>query len=286
MNSPPVTIRALRAERREEALRRGINPRDVDLLLGDLLGRSLPWLISHGDEPADAEALDAMLARRYAGEPIQYIRGRSEFYGRDFYVDDRVLIPRPETELLVEATLDRAPRGARVVDVGTGSGCIALSLALERSDLRVLGVDKSIAALAVAKRNRDRLEAPAHLAASDLLESIRKADVIVSNPPYIAEADVETLATEVREYEPHVALTPGPRGTEAIEQILDRCRVGFSPPGRAEARPTFPLVLMEVGFGQEQSVRDVAAAHGFTVDDFLNDLAGIPRVVVLSRDGE
>jgi len=259
-------------------LRRGLNPRDVDLLLGDLLGRSLPWLISHGDEPADAEALDAMLARRYAGEPIQYIRGRSEFYGRDFFVDDRVLIPRPETELLVEATLDRAPRGARVVDVGTGSGCIALTLSLERPDLRVLGVDKSIAALAVAKRNRDRLQAPAHLAASDLLESIRKADVIVSNPPYIAEADVETLASEVREYEPHIALTPGPRGTEAIERILLLCGAG--------ALAGDPLILMEVGFGQEQNVRDVAAAHGFTVDDFLNDLAGIPRVVVLSRDGE
>lgn len=267
-----ISIRNLRGSRREEALRRGINPRDVDLLLGDLLGRSLPWLISHGDEPADAAALDAMLARRYAGEPIQYIRGRSEFYGREFIVDDRVLIPRPETELLVEATLDRAPRGARVVDIGTGSGCIALTLALERRDLRVLGVDKSIAALAVAKRNRDQLHSSANLAASDLLESIRTADVIVSNPPYIPEADVETLATEVRDFEPRIALTPGPRGTEAIERILDSI-------GNA-------MVLMEVGFGQEQSVRDVAAAHGFNVDDFLNDLAGIPRVVVLSRDGE
>jgi release factor glutamine methyltransferase len=266
------TIRKLRESRREEALRRGINPRDVDLLLGDLLGRSLPWLISHGDEPADEAALDAMLARRYAGEPIQYIRGRSEFYGREFYVDHRVLIPRPETELLVEATLDRAPHGARVVDIGTGSGCIALTLAIERPDLRVLGVDKSIAALAVAKRNRESLQAQASLAASDLLESIRTADVIVSNPPYIAEADVETLATEVRDFEPRIALTPGPRGTEAIERILRSA-------GNA-------LVLMEIGFGQEQSVRDVAAAHQFTVDDFLDDLAGIPRVVVLSRHGE
>ncbi|HEX7190327.1 MAG TPA: peptide chain release factor N(5)-glutamine methyltransferase, partial [Thermoanaerobaculia bacterium] len=264
----------------------GLNPRDVDLLLGDLLGRSLPWLISHGDEPANDAALDAMLARRYAGEPIQYIRGRSEFYGREFYVDDRVLIPRPETELLVEATLDRAPHGARVVDVGTGSGCIALTLALERPDLRVVGVDKSIAALAVAKRNRLALGSPASLAASDLLESVRAADVIVSNPPYVAEGDVETLATEVRDFEPRIALTPGPSGTEAIERILESCRAGFSPPGRAEARPTFPMLLMEVGFGQEQRVRDVAAAHHFTVDDFLNDLAGIPRVVVLSRDGE
>jgi release factor glutamine methyltransferase len=267
-----MMIRKVRESRREEALRRGINPRDVDLLLGDLLGRSLPWLISHGDEPADAAALDAMLARRYAGEPIQYIRGRAEFYGREFVVDDRVLIPRPETELLVEATLDRAPRGARVVDVGTGSGCIALTLALERPDLRVLGVDRSLGALAVAKRNRERLNATATLAASDLLEAVRTADVIVSNPPYIAEADVETLATEVRDFEPRLALTPGPLGTEAIERIL------------CGGRP--PHVLMEVGFGQEETVRQLAAAHHFSVDDFLDDLAGIPRVVVLSRDGE
>lgn len=183
-----------------------------------------------------------------------------------------MLIPRPETELLVEAALDHAPHGARVVDIGTGSGCIALTLALERSDLRVLGVDKSFGALAVAKGNRERLNANALLAASDLLEGVRQVDVIVSNPPYIAAADVETLATEVRDYEPRIALTPGPRGTEAIERILASA-------GNA-------MVLMEVGFGQEQSVRDVAAARGFTVDDFLDDLAGIPRVVVLSRDGE
>jgi release factor glutamine methyltransferase len=213
-----------------------------------------------------------MLARRYTGEPIQYIRGRAEFYGREFSVDDRVLIPRPETELLVEAAIDRAPRGARVIDIGTGSGCIALTLSLERPDLRVLGVDKSIAALAVARKNRERLNAPADLAASDLLDSVRAAAVIVSNPPYIAAADVETLAPEVREFEPHLALTPGPRGTEAIERMLSAA---------ANA-----LVLMEVGFGQEQSVREVAAAHQFEVDDFLNDLAGIPRVVVLSKHGE
>jgi len=249
-----------------------MNPRDVDLLLGDLTGRSLPWLLSHGDETADEAALDALLARRYAGEPIQYIRGRCEFYGREFIVDDRVLIPRPETELLVEATLDRAPHGASIVDVGTGSGCIALTLALERPDLRVLGVDKSIAALAVAKRNRERLQANASLVSSDLLDAIRAADVIVSNPPYIAAADVETLATEVRDFEPRIALTPGPLGTEAIERILDSS-------GNA-------IVLMEVGLSQEQSVRDVAAARGFTIDDFLDDLAAIPRVVVLSRHGE
>jgi release factor glutamine methyltransferase len=260
-------------------------------------GRSLPWLIAHGDETVDAAALDALLARRYAGEPIQYIRKRSDFYGRDFYVDDRVLIPRPETELLVEAAIDRAPRGARVIDIGTGSGCIALTLALERPDLCVIGTDRSLEALAVAKLNRERLQANATLVASDLLDAIRGADVIISNPPYIASADVETLAPEVRDFEPHIALTPGPRGTEAIERILEvagSAELGarsHSPapssqlPAPSSSSPK-RLVLLEVGFGQEVSVRAVANVYRFQVDAFLNDLAGIPRVVVLSRDGE
>jgi release factor glutamine methyltransferase len=132
----------------------------------------------------------------------------------------------------------------------------------------------------VANVNRERLQANATLVASDLLDAVRSADVIVSNPPYIASADVETLAPEVRDFEPRIALTPGPRGTEAIERILDRCRAGFNP----EACPT--LVLMEVGFGQEESVRELAARYSFRIDAFLNDLAGIPRVVVLSKDGE
>ena len=132
----------------------------------------------------------------------------------------------------------------------------------------------------MANVNRERLQANATLVASDLLVAVRSADVIVSNPPYIASADVETLAPEVRDFEPRIALTPGPRGTEAIERILDRCRAGFNP----EACPT--LVLMEVGFGQEESVRELAARYSFRIDAFLNDLAGIPRVVVLSKDGE
>src|SRR5947199_4457602 len=150
-----MKIGPLRSRWREEAFRCGINPRDVDLLLADAAGKPVTWVIAHGDESVDGAPFEAQLERRFAGEPLQYIRGRTEFYGREFVVDDRVLIPRPETELLVEATLDRAPHGARVVDVGTGSGCIALTLALERPDLRVLGVDKSIGALAVARRNRE-----------------------------------------------------------------------------------------------------------------------------------
>src|SRR5436305_4768379 len=150
-----TTIAELRNHWREEALRRGVTPRDVDLLLSDVTGRSLAWVFAHGDEELDATRFEALIARRFAGEPLQYIRGRTEFYSRDFYVDDRVLIPRPETEVLVEAVIARVPIDAKVIDIGAGSGCISVTLALERPDLHVFAVDASFAALAVAKRNRD-----------------------------------------------------------------------------------------------------------------------------------
>lgn len=256
---------------RDEALERGVNPRDVDLLLGDMLNKSLPWLIAHDDEIIDPAPLTAMLRRRFAGEPIQYIRRRTEFFSHSFYVDDRVLIPRPETEILVETVLERAPQNARVLDIGTGSGCIAISLELARRDLRVIGIDISPEALTVAHRNRRALGSHVGLAASDLFESIRgRFDIIVSNPPYVADGELMSLALEVRQYEPRVALTSGPKGTEIIERILGQA-------GNA-------TVMMEVGYGQEQVVRDLAASRGYLVEAFIPDLAGIQRVVVLSKD--
>src|SRR5688572_17266496 len=180
---------------REDALQRGINPRDVDLLLSDLLGQPLSWLLAFGETLVDAAPLEALLARRYAGEPLQYIRKRTEFYSREFFVDDRVLIPRPETELLVETALERAPRDGRVIDIGTGSGCIAISIERERPDLHVAAVDRSPDALAVAARNRARLESGVQLLASDLLSAVRGTfDVITSNPPYVPLAEYEELA--------------------------------------------------------------------------------------------
>jgi release factor glutamine methyltransferase len=247
--------------------RDGANRRDVDLLISDLIGRSVAWVVAHGDESIDEARLDPLLQRRLTGEPLQYIRGRTEFFGHEFYVDDRVLIPRPETELLVEAAMARAPRGARVVDIGTGSGCIAVSLQRARPDLRVVATDVSIGALAVARRN-----GATALVASDVLAAIRGAfDLIVANPPYIVAAEVEQLQTEVRDYEPRVALTPGPRGTEVIERILQQA-------GNA-------IVMMEMAMGQESAVRTLAAANRFHVDDVIADLAGIPRVVILSAGG-
>lgn len=257
-------IDALRARLRAEAERRGASPRDVDLLLADLTGRTPAWLYAHGEEPADPATLEALLQRRFAGEPLQYIRGRVEFFGREFFVDDRALIPRPETEIVVETAMARAPRGGRVVDVGTGSGCIAVTLALERPDLRVFAVDLSPAALALARRNAGSLGADVRFAASDVLAATRGAfDLVVSNPPYIPWADVETLATEVRDHEPRIALTPGPRGTEMIERII------------AEAGEA--AVILEIGLGQLPLIG--------AVEEVVKDLAGIDRVVVLSRHG-
>lgn len=270
MGNMTETIASLRARYRDLASTRGVDPRDVDVLLADVAGRSAAWLFAHGDERIDPAVLDTLVARRLRGEPLQYIRGRSEFFGRELFVDDRVLIPRPETELLVEAAVARAPGGGRVLDVGAGSGCVAISLERERPDLEVISIDLSVAALAVASHNARRHGSRVRLAASDALDAIRgEFDLIVSNPPYIPAAEIETLAVEVRDHEPRGALTPGPRGTEVIERILEARRA--------------PLVLLEIGYGQLPDVRRVA--RGYEIVEVVNDLAGIERVVVLSRHG-
>jgi release factor glutamine methyltransferase len=248
----------------------GVDPRDVDLLLADALGRTPAWLFAHGEERIDPGAIEALVERRRTGEPLQYIRGHAEFFGRDFFVDDRVLIPRPETELLVEAAIARAPRDARVLEIGTGSGCIAISLERERPDLEVTSIDASVAALAVASRNARAHASAVRFIASDACEGIRGSfDLIVSNPPYIPAAQYAGLQTEVRDHEPRGALTPGPRGTEMIERILDARRA--------------PVVMLEIGFGQLPDVRQVAG--GYDIVQVINDLAGIERVIVLSRHG-
>jgi release factor glutamine methyltransferase len=246
------------------------NPRDVDVLLADVTGRTAAWLFAHGEEPIDPAPVEALVRRRIDGEPLQYIRQRAEFFGREFFVDDRVLIPRPETELLVEAAIKCATKGARVLDVGSGSGCIAITIERERQDLEVTSIDVSTAALAVATRNAREHGANVRFAASDAFEAIRgEFDLIVANPPYIPRADYEQLAIEVRDHEPQLALTPGPRGTEVIERILEASRA--------------PMVMLEIGFGQLSDVR--AVAHGYEIIQVINDLAGIERVVVLSRHG-
>ena len=267
----------VRTRFRDEALQRGVSPRDVDLLLADLLGQSPAWVFSHGEVQIDASPLERLLERRFAGEPLQYIRGRTEFFSHEFVVDDRVLIPRPETEVLVETAIARAKPGARVVDIGTGSGCIAIALERARPDLRVTGVDLSVDALAVANINRRRLSSNVRFVASNLMASIdAEVDLVVSNPPYIAAPEIAALAPEVRLFEPMMALTPGRTGLEIIERILTQSRSRLSLTG---------MLIMEIGYGQQQQVRAAAEEATYTVDELVPDLAGIDRVVVLSRRG-
>ena len=272
-----ATIREARAAGRERGARGWISARDADLLLADALGREPVWLLAHDTDQIDEEAahaFDDSLARRIAGEPVQYIRGRCEFYGREFLVDRRVLIPRPETELLVERVVRIAPRGARVVDVGAGSGCIAITLAAERPDLRVMSVDLSPGALAVARANAAQLGVRVSFAGSDLLSACRGPfDVVVSNPPYVAEGERERMQREVVAWEPHLALFAGERGMSVIVRLLAEASRLVASRG---------VVALEIGYDQAKLLAELAAATGWQLE-IHPDLAGIPRVALLRR---
>ena len=255
--------------------------RDAELLLLHVTGKDRAFLLAHPEGPLSAEQLaryQELVARRKAGEPIQYITGEREFYGLRFAVTPDVLIPRPETEHLVEAALERIPLHApfRVADVGAGSGAIAVALAVARPLAKITALDISPAALQVAEQN-----AAAHgvgerlrFLPSDLLASVagERFDMVVSNPPYIADGERETLAAEVRKHEPPMALFAGPTGLEVYERLV---------PEAARALPRGGWLLLEMGAGQhvqlEQLLTDWAGIS------FLADLQGILRVAVAQR---
>lgn len=216
------------------------------------------------------------LDERLKGKPTQYITHKQEFYGRDFYVDARVLIPRPETEHLVEAALAwlNGRAGARVLDLGAGSGAVAISVALE-SGIAVAASDISIAALEVAERNRRAHNAAVQLLAADLVDAVAAAslDLLVSNPPYVPGADAANMQREVREWEPHVALFAGDTGLEIYRRLIgDAARV-VKPGGR---------LLMELGYQSLDPVREMLAA-GWADIGVISDLAGLPRVIGATR---
>jgi release factor glutamine methyltransferase len=205
--------------------------------------------------------------RRRSREPVAYILGRKGFRALELEVDRRVLVPRPETEHVVEAALG-LPAGSRVVDVGTGSGAIALALKDERPDLVVLATDVNPEALEVARANAARLGLDVELVAGDLLAGISEVDAVVSNPPYIAEGD--TVMPEVARYEPHDALFAPDAGLAVIRRLA---------PAAAGAR----FIALEHGAGQGDAVEEILRAAGFEDTSRVRDLAGIERVAVGRR---
>lgn len=252
--------------------------RDVAVLARHLLGWDLAaWLGRQRDEaPTDlAAALGALVVRRATGEPVAYLTGTREFYGRTFRVTPDVLIPRPETELLVERALalvdERPPTALTIVDVGTGSGCIAVTLAAERPLLHVIATDTSEAALLVAGTNAqrhgvaDRLE----LRAGSLLSGVGAADLVVSNPPYIALSERDSLMRDVRDFEPATALFGGSDGLAVIRALVTAAWETLRPGG---------TLLLEIGAGQAEAVRQLVSSAGFAAVRIRMDLAGHPRI--------
>lgn len=269
---------------RERLRTAGIEPagRESTLLLGTVLGAREASLLALDREavagPNEARFRE-LIERRTAGEPIAYLLGEKEFFGRDFAVDRRVLIPRPETEHLVEIALRLdLPDRARVLDIGTGSGCIAISVAAERRNWQVVATDVSLAALAVARTNarRHQVESRVHLLAADLVDGLELSsfDVVLGNPPYVEEEIVPFLSRDVRDFEPRVALTAGPEGLEAIRTLLDAA-VGLRPGA---------WLAFEFGFGQGDAIVELARSSGnFDRIELRCDLAGIERDVLLRR---
>jgi release factor glutamine methyltransferase len=244
---------------------------DAELLLGSVLGVGRARLLIDAREPLPAGALERyeeLIARRAAREPVAYIVGQRNFRRIMLSVDPRVLIPRPETELLVEVGLS-LPGGARVADVGTGSGAVALALADERPDLDVWGIDLSKGAVALARDNALRLGLDAHFVVADLLDGLEPAfDAVLANLPYVADGAM--LEPEISRYEPAAALFAGPDGLEVIRRLLSMVG-GMS------------LVALEIGFDQADAVAGLLARAGFASVQRLRDLAGHERVVVGRR---
>ncbi|BBI98584.1 release factor glutamine methyltransferase [Ferrigenium kumadai] len=247
---------------------------EVQMLLQHVLGVSRAYLLAHPEQVLDeaqASAYRALLNRRMAGEPLAYILGEREFFGLDFRVTPATLIPRPDTELLVELALQRMPQGGRVLDLGTGSGAIALSIAHSRPDAEVTAADFSNDALEVARDNALRLNiGNTHFAQSDWFSALAGEcfDLIVSNPPYIADADAHLEQGDLR-FEPHTALASGADGLDDIRRIIADAKEHLTAGG---------WLMFEHGYDQAERVRGLLIEAGFAEVFSARDLAGIERV--------
>lgn len=268
---------------------------DAELLARDALGWDrATWLVRRDEDERAVDALtigargigafraafDALVARRARREPMAYIRGTQEFYGREFLVGPGVLIPRPETELIVDEAKAAAMgrRTPRLADIGTGSGCLAVTLALELPSAQVVATDISGEALTIARGNAAAHEVGGRITfvETSYLTGIAGAfDVIVSNPPYVRETDAPSLAPEVRDHEPREALYGGEDGLRDIRAIAQAATTALKPGG---------VLVMEIGMGQAKAVTGVLTAAGLGAELTLrHDLQGIPRVAVAQR---
>lgn len=262
---------------------------DAEVLLRDALGRDRAWLLAHIQDNFDDErrgVFERAVERRALREPLQYITGRQEFWGLDFLVSHDVLIPRPETELIVETALVAVPdrnKAVTIVDLCTGSGCIAVSLARELKSARIFATDTSAKALDVARENTRRHGVAGRIgflegdlfAPLEELDIAAQVDMIVSNPPYVPQGFGSVLPPEVRDYEPAMALFAGTEGTEIHKRIIGQAPSFLKRGG---------LLIMEMGIGQagalERMVRDSGVYDSLRV---LKDLAGIERVIAVQK---
>jgi release factor glutamine methyltransferase len=269
----------------------------AELLLMHALGRDRTWLYAHPEEvirDSEAHLFTSLLARRAAGEPTQHLNGKQEFWNLEFEVTPDVLIPRPETEHVIEVALDRfalrelraghkqtfSGEGLQIADIGTGSGCIAVALAKELPGARIYATDISSAALAVARRNaaRHSVSDQIHFVESNLLDDASHLslffDLIVSNPPYIGRREAATLMREVRDHEPEVALYGGEEGYELYAELMAQAGAKLKPGG---------ILVLELGHNSLPAVQPLLDAPLWANVGVTNDLAGIPRVIAAVR---
>jgi release factor glutamine methyltransferase len=254
---------------------------DAELLLRRVVARDRAWVIAHPDDelmPEQARQFESWIARRERNEPIQYITGEAEFYGLPFRVTPDVLIPRPETEHLVEKVLSLAGlfTAPRIVDVGAGSGAIAIALAHALPRACITATDISSRALAIAEQNAKRNSVALCFIEGDLLAPVanERFEFVVSNPPYVPEIDRAALSVEVRDYEPALALFAGDDGLEVYRRLIPAAFDALTPGG---------FLVLEIGFGQSTAIAEMLARAGFEQIEFVPDLKDIPRVACARR---
>ncbi len=284
-----TTAMTLRSALLEAAMQ--VSRRDAETLLAHILRRDRAWLLAHAEDDLSPEhyaALATLIARRARGEPLQHLTGTQEFFGLTFKVSRDVLIPRPETEHLVEAVLDWAHRQSdaqpdsgshlRIADVGTGSGAIAVALASVLEGASVTAIDISPAALAIARFNavQHGVDRRVRFIEGDLLSPFadqpESLDTVASNPPYVALADRDTLAPEVRDHEPDLALYAGPDGLAMYRRLIPQAHAALRTGG---------LLALEIGYGQREPLAQLLS--GWQQVRFIDDYAGIARVALAIR---